>query len=73
MKNQEDYGGNLDVSKQIFRDCVYNPAQGQVQFLGIFIRTYGGKSIMETCVWKYGARVWIEFVWLRLGSNGGLL
>lgn len=65
MKNQEDCRGNLDVSKQIFRDCVYNPAQGQVQFIGKFVRPFVGKSITETCVWKYGARAWNEFVCLR--------
>jgi hypothetical protein len=46
MKNQEDCRENLDVSKQIFRDCLYNPAQGQVQFIGMFVRPFGGKRVL---------------------------
>jgi hypothetical protein len=46
VKNQEDSRGNLDVSKHIFRECVYNPAQGQVQFIGIFVRPFGGKTVL---------------------------
>jgi hypothetical protein len=46
MKNQEDYRGNLDVSKQFYRDSVYNHAQGQVQFIGIFVRPFGGKRVL---------------------------
>jgi hypothetical protein len=24
-------------------------------------------------IWKYGGKVWTGFIWLRIGSNGGLL
>jgi len=32
-----------------------------------------GKIILELILGKYGGKVWSGFIWLRIGSCGGLL
>jgi hypothetical protein len=32
-----------------------------------------GKMILEMILGKYGGKVWTGFIWLRIGTNGGLL
>jgi hypothetical protein len=31
------------------------------------------RSISKRILWKYGAKVWTGFTWLRIGTGGGLL
>jgi hypothetical protein len=31
------------------------------------------KIILEWVLGKYGAKLWTQFIWLRIGTNGGLL
>jgi len=33
----------------------------------------GGRIILEWIFEKQGWKVWTEFIWLRIGSGGGLL
>jgi hypothetical protein len=42
--------------------------RGQPEDIGVH-----GKVILEWNLDKSDARVWIEFIWLRIGSSGGLL
>jgi hypothetical protein len=32
-----------------------------------------GKIILECILGKYGEKLWTEFVWIRVGTSGGLL
>jgi hypothetical protein len=32
-----------------------------------------GKVILEYILGKYGGNVWTGFIWLRIGTSGGLL
>jgi hypothetical protein len=32
-----------------------------------------GMIILELILGKQGGKVWTEFVWIRIGTNGGLL
>jgi hypothetical protein len=32
-----------------------------------------GRIIVERILWKFGGKVWTGFIWLRLGTSGGLL
>jgi hypothetical protein len=32
-----------------------------------------GRIILKYILWKYGLEVWIGFIWLRIGTDGGLL
>jgi hypothetical protein len=32
-----------------------------------------GRIILKLILGKHGWRVWIGFIWLRIGTNGGLL
>jgi hypothetical protein len=32
-----------------------------------------GRIIVEWNLGKYGGKVWIGFIWLRIGTSGGLL
>ena len=34
------------MSANIFLETVYNPAQGLVQFIRIFVRPFGGKTVL---------------------------
>jgi hypothetical protein len=37
------------------------------------IRAFGKRIILQPVVKKFYLRAWIGFVWLRIGTNGGLL
>jgi len=39
-----------------------------LEFLGVH-----GRIILEWILGKWGGKVWTGFVWLRIGTNGGLL
>jgi hypothetical protein len=32
-----------------------------------------GRIVLEWILGKYGGKVWTEFIWLRIGSIGGVL
>jgi hypothetical protein len=33
----------------------------------------GGRTILKRILKKYSGRVWTGFIWLRIGTGGGLL
>jgi hypothetical protein len=32
-----------------------------------------GSIILDCLLRKYGGKLWIEYIWLRIGTSGGLL
>jgi hypothetical protein len=37
------------------------------------VQDVGGWTVLKWILEKYDGMIWIESIWLRIGSNGGLL